>query len=217
MLAGANPFKQELSLAQARQQTKLAVAKRARKLARHSMKKEEGVFLSKKVKDGGFPLPQDCKFKLAGFYSADIFAVNDLRVACLVNTPSGDDRISNSEVFWAIVSGKRLATKAYFENIAAIDSSIKYKAAALTFWGFWLTPAFRTKHDKFAKVFDNVCNLSWTKWVSLTAEDFKKWQAMKRTAGISSEICTLADIHGVVKRHMFAIDVVKSCDSIQVP
>ena len=120
-------------------------------------------------------------------------------------------------MFWAIASGKRLATQAYFENNAAIDSSIKYKAAALTFWGFWLTPAFTTKHDKFAKVFDNVCNLSWTKWVSLTAEDFKKWHAMKRTTGISSEICTLVDIHGVVKRHMFAIDVVKSCDSIQVP
>jgi len=122
--------------------------------------------------------------------------------------------VLSSEVAIAIIAGKRLCDKAFFDSCArgVIPQSVKYRAMFNELkWGVHITDEFKAGHRPIASWLAGKCSdhLRTSKWVSLSHADYVKWLGTKELAKTCSMISDLESWSAFVVR-MQKIDTVCS-------
>jgi len=153
-------------------------------------------------------LAEGCSFPLPHGYTkahrlqrADMVVVPDLN--CLVDdkwVPCGA-RVATKEIsLWAPIFGMRVATKEFF-SARGPAHSVKYNAAIGLQLGWYITPAYETKHKTMALLLRLAFSKSLyaSKWVELTHADYIRWKANATLANKCVKVEASTDILSVVK------------------
>ena len=191
-----------------------------RKMMKRQLDAERKVYLSDRFKKTypEFKVPSPYE-SVKGSLGADII-VTDAMVSVTQPIKRYCDvtrkwvHVLSSEVAIAIIAGKRLCDKAFFDSCArgVIPQSVKYRAMFNELkWGVHITDEFKAGHRPIASWLAGKCSdhLHTSKWVSLSHADYVKWLGTKELAKTCSMISDLESWSAFVVR-MQKIDTVCS-------